>query len=296
MLPVYNGEDYLKSALNSLISQTYRNIEIIILDNHSSDKTREICESFLKKDSRIKYILDTRRRTANDAQSYLATLISGEYCMLAGDDDKWDKNYIKLLVQYLQKNLYVSMVYSKMSWFDINDKILESNVPNTILLAKNTIFKNLLIYLSIRSCVPMVFGLFRSKNYITNSPWKNFDYTLTDVDNLFIINFLSNNKVHCIDENLFFYRFKDRSIQKKGSTNSKWQLEEKKVILPKILEKFYHEVNFFIEIIKILIKTNIGFIKKLFLALVSFIFCIERSFFNISKLFGQILRKIKIIN
>ncbi len=295
MLPVYNGENYLESAINSLIYQTYNNIEIIILDNQSSDSTSEICKRFIKKDSRVRYILDTKKRTANDAQSYLATIINGEYCFLAGDDDKWDKNYIKTLVQYLEKNHDISMVYSKMSWFDISDNILESDVPNTVLSSNNSIFKNLFIYLCIRSCVPMVFGIFRTTKYKENPSWKNFDYTLTDVDNLFMINFLSNNKVHCIKENLFFYRFKNRSFQKIGSTNSKWQTDRRKFKFPKILEKFLHEIKFFIEIIKILLKNKTSFVMKIVLTMVSFIICIERSFFNVSKPLGQLLRKVKFI-
>ena len=52
-LPVYNGEDFLKYALDSLLSQTFRDFEIIISDNASIDLTSKICEEYKKKDNRI---------------------------------------------------------------------------------------------------------------------------------------------------------------------------------------------------------------------------------------------------
>ncbi|MEL6286642.1 MAG: glycosyltransferase, partial [Pseudomonadota bacterium] len=54
-LPVYNGEAYLTEALESLVSQSFADIEFIISDNASTDGTRDICESFTRKDSRIRY-------------------------------------------------------------------------------------------------------------------------------------------------------------------------------------------------------------------------------------------------
>mgnify|MGYP003327582792 CR=1 FL=1 len=55
IIPVYNAENYLEKCLNSLINQTYKNLEIIIVNDGSTDNSASICEEFLKNDIRIKY-------------------------------------------------------------------------------------------------------------------------------------------------------------------------------------------------------------------------------------------------
>ena len=54
-LPVYNGADYLRTALESIVGQTFADIEITISDNASTDDTQRICEEFADRDSRIRY-------------------------------------------------------------------------------------------------------------------------------------------------------------------------------------------------------------------------------------------------
>ena len=54
-LPVFNGENYLAETLESLIKQSFRDFEIMISDNASTDRTQEICEAFCRKDDRIRY-------------------------------------------------------------------------------------------------------------------------------------------------------------------------------------------------------------------------------------------------
>jgi glycosyltransferase involved in cell wall biosynthesis len=60
-LPVYNGERYIRQAIDSLIAQDYENFELIISDNASTDSTKDICEEYARNDKRIKY----SRNTAN---------------------------------------------------------------------------------------------------------------------------------------------------------------------------------------------------------------------------------------
>ena len=59
-LPIYNGERFLRSKLNSILNQTYSNFELIISDNGSTDNTESICNEFVLKDNRIKYFLLTK--------------------------------------------------------------------------------------------------------------------------------------------------------------------------------------------------------------------------------------------
>ena len=79
-LPVFNGEKSLSNALNSLLKQDYANLEIIISDNGSTDRTSQICKDFMQKDSRIKYYRSSENRGSNWNFNRVFELSSGKYC------------------------------------------------------------------------------------------------------------------------------------------------------------------------------------------------------------------------
>ena len=55
-MPVYNGEKFIREAIDSLLAQTFSDFELIISDNCSTDKTQEICKEYASKDPRVKYL------------------------------------------------------------------------------------------------------------------------------------------------------------------------------------------------------------------------------------------------
>ncbi len=103
-LPVYNGQDYLSDALESLLAQNYPNLEIIICDNASSDSTEDICRNFTCRDSRLKYERNSENIGASDNFRKVFSLSSGQYFMWAAHDDMWAPSYVTKCVQALQEN------------------------------------------------------------------------------------------------------------------------------------------------------------------------------------------------
>ena len=79
IVPVYNVENYLQQCLDSLLAQTYKNLEIIVVNDGSTDNSGNICQEYVQKDNRIIYI-----ETENSGQSAARNLgldgISGRYC------------------------------------------------------------------------------------------------------------------------------------------------------------------------------------------------------------------------
>jgi glycosyltransferase involved in cell wall biosynthesis len=212
MVPVLNGDLFLPSALDSLLAQDYPDFEIIILDNQSTDRTGEICRDYAQRDARVKYVLDTVNRISHDAANHLATFITGEFCMIACDDDLWTPNFLSVLVQYLQQHSDVGLVYPNACYVDV-----EGNRGTQRLLSKRHLYKksdspflNVWRYLIQRPVVPTIFGVYRSEAYLAALPFDTFDETIVDVDNLFLIKLLTQSKVQGIDEVLFFYRNKYR--------------------------------------------------------------------------------------
>ena len=109
-IPTYNRSGSLKRALNSVIKQTYQNLEIIISDNHSTDATPKICQAFCEADKRIKYIRQPYNRGANANFMEALRHATGQYFMWLGDDDWIDKAYIHQCLKILTERPGYSLV------------------------------------------------------------------------------------------------------------------------------------------------------------------------------------------
>ena len=103
IIPVYNVEKYINRCLESVINQTYKNIEIILVDDGSPDRSGEICENFSKTDSRIK-VFHKMNGGLSDARNYGVKKANGAYITFIDSDDYVSVNYITYLYNILQKN------------------------------------------------------------------------------------------------------------------------------------------------------------------------------------------------
>lgn len=88
IIPTHNRALKLKTAADSVLSQTYQNIELLIVDDQSKDNTKEVVELMAQKDNRIKYLLNPTKG-ANNARNYGITNAKGEYIAFLDDDDSW---------------------------------------------------------------------------------------------------------------------------------------------------------------------------------------------------------------
>lgn len=102
-MPVYNGERYIREALNSLLNQTFADFELIISDNASTDATEEICKKYATKDSRIRYIRQPANRGASSNFKFVLDEARGEYFMWAAADDVWDQGWISGMLDAMNK-------------------------------------------------------------------------------------------------------------------------------------------------------------------------------------------------
>ena len=102
-LPVFNGEKSLAQALDALLDQDYSNLEVIISDNGSTDRTSEICEEFLLKDSRIKYYRSSKNLGSNWNFNRVFELSSGKYFMWAAHDDLRELSFVRVCVEKLEQ-------------------------------------------------------------------------------------------------------------------------------------------------------------------------------------------------
>ncbi len=97
IIPAYNVERYISDCLDSVINQTYPNIEIILVNDGSRDGTALICEEYAKKDSRIIYI-NQQNQGVSTARNNALELVTGEYVLFLDSDDWLEVNAIELLL------------------------------------------------------------------------------------------------------------------------------------------------------------------------------------------------------
>jgi len=112
-LPVYNGENFLKEALDSILNQTFEDFELIISDNASTDRTEEICREYLAKDSRIRYYRNSQNLGAAGNYNRVFDLSRGEYFKWAAHDDVCAPEYLECCVEVLEQNPSVVLCYPK---------------------------------------------------------------------------------------------------------------------------------------------------------------------------------------
>jgi glycosyltransferase involved in cell wall biosynthesis len=110
ILPTYNGERHLRESVESCLSQTYPNIELVIVDDCSTDGTSEIVRSF--RDERIKYIRHKRNRRLPRALNTGLSASSGKYLTWTSDDNQYLPRAIEEMVGVLQRNHNVDLVYA----------------------------------------------------------------------------------------------------------------------------------------------------------------------------------------
>jgi glycosyltransferase involved in cell wall biosynthesis len=110
-LLVYNGENYLEEALDSLLGQSYEDFELIISDNASTDGTAGIGRHYEKQDSRIRYIRQPRNLGAALNRNFLLGQARGELFMEAYHDDLWARDLLKHCVSALDEYPHVVLAH-----------------------------------------------------------------------------------------------------------------------------------------------------------------------------------------
>ena len=126
-LPVYNGERYLPEALDSLLTQTYADFELIICDNASTDHTGEIAQSYAAKDKRVRYARNERNLGAGRNFRRAFELSSGVYFRWAAADDLSAPQSLARCVDVLDQQPTVVLAYPKTRLIDEQGRVISDH-------------------------------------------------------------------------------------------------------------------------------------------------------------------------
>ena len=102
IIPVYNVEKYLCRCIDSVLLQTYRNLEVILIDDGSTDNCPAICDKYAKKDNRIK-VIRKKNGGLSDARNKALDIMQGEYVTFIDSDDYVSNDYVEYLFNILNR-------------------------------------------------------------------------------------------------------------------------------------------------------------------------------------------------
>jgi len=125
-LPVYNGENFVRDALDSILAQTYDDFELIISDNASTDRTHDICTAYASADRRIRYYRNEQNLGAAKNFNRVFELSSGEYFKWASHDDVIAPDYIRKCVDVLDEDPAVILCHPKTKIVDQDGRFVEN--------------------------------------------------------------------------------------------------------------------------------------------------------------------------
>ena len=103
IIPVYNVEDYLERCLKTVLAQTYENLEILLIDDGSTDGSGRICDEASEKDTRIR-VWHTENQGPSAARNLGLDHVQGQYLLFADGDDILSVEYVSFLYEQLQKS------------------------------------------------------------------------------------------------------------------------------------------------------------------------------------------------
>ena len=245
-VPVYNVEAYLRECLDSIMNQTFKDFEVIMVDDGSTDNSFDICQEYVARDNRFKLIHQENKGLAG-ARNTCLKYMHGEFITWVDSDDKVKPDYLEKLMQVqVETNAQI-----------INCVYYYIRNEGDYYLDYTPVYPDLKrIELSGRNAIKM-FLLDRYKTYtlwgtlVDSKLYKGWfcsqGVTFEDADNKFKL-YLRTNKVVLVPEQLYGYRQRNSSIMK-AATSQKTFSEELR--LTKDLMHFIEKYIYYIEVANI---------------------------------------------
>lgn len=160
-MPVYNGENFLEQAIDSVLCQTFTDFELIISDNASTDKTAEICSAYASQDSRIRYYRNEDNIGASPNFNRVFALATGEYFKWMAHDDLCSPEFLERCVCVLNQDPTIILAFTRTKEIDESGIVIREYEPNPNLSAGTPHERFFECICQPNNCVS-VFGLVRA--------------------------------------------------------------------------------------------------------------------------------------
>jgi len=204
-MPVFNGADFIRKSIDSLLAQTFSDFELIISDNCSSDATSDICEDYVKKDKRIRYVRQNQNIGTWPNYNYVLKEAQGTFFLWAAADDIWKPTFIEKNINVLLTNDDIVTSVSKIEFHNPSQKSLMQNMMGFLRSMKHVEFSsitgnyNTKVKLCLKSRMHLIYGLHRTAILRKSSPQTTF----LGIDLATILNILKYGEINVLNESLF---------------------------------------------------------------------------------------------
>lgn len=220
IVPIYNVEPYLKRCVESLINQTYKNIEIILVDDGSPDKCPEICDEYAHRIDKI-IVIHKKNGGLSDARNFGLMNATGDYILYVDSDDYIELDACEKLATGMEENVdLVIGAYKEVR----NNTILEKKHSN---LLENKVYtaKEYVISAIERNewYAPAWLNLYRKSFLIENNLYYKVGFYFEDIEMLPRL-FLANPKIVYVDYSFYNYVIRENSIITSQETPEKVQM------------------------------------------------------------------------
>lgn len=205
VLPVYNGARFLRDTIDSIINQSYKNMEIIIVDDASTDESREIIDSY--QDERIIKIYKDKNENICCASNLAFERMNGKYCALIGHDDIWYTDKIEKQVNFMEVNLEYGICFTRCNILNQDNRIIDeehgfNHVFNDYENKEREAHIYQLYMFGNRLCAPS--ALIRTEDL---KKVGSYDYSLVQMQDYYLwLKLLTVSKLHILEEKLLGYR------------------------------------------------------------------------------------------
>ena len=150
IMSVYNGERHVRKAINSILEQTFRDFEFIIINDASAHTTSEILNKYANKDKRIKIITNQKNLGLTKSLNRGIKIAEGKYIARMDADDIAAPNRLRKQVDFMERNLEVGLVSSFAQFIDDNDNYLNQiNKPKKEINKKELFFHSRIAHSSL---------------------------------------------------------------------------------------------------------------------------------------------------
>lgn len=229
VLPVYNGEEYLSSAIESILQQTYRHFELIIINDGSTDNTSNILNEYEQIDSRIKVIHQENSKIPKTLSRGFR-MAKGEFYTWTSADNILHKTFLEDMVNEIKRDENLGMVYANMNLIDSNGKIISGHgwyeIPEgsgVVSLPTTTLELNIYPNNTIGAAF-----MYRAKAAHVLGDYSSFKHTLEDYDYWMRMNSIFNLCHTSFHEPIYDYRWHDKSLTAQdselGITSNRYKL------------------------------------------------------------------------
>ena len=251
IVPIYNVEKYLKDCLDSVCNQTFEDIEIICINDGSTDDSSNILNSYVKKDNRIK-VINQSNKGLSAARNAGLNIAKGKYIYFCDSDDFMDLNSLNELYDLMENNSYDLIIFKAQSFADETHeltKIKYHEMPELTKLFGNKTFNPSDLYDKFLKLDATVYTKFFKRKLIGNIHFKE---GLIFEDNLFLIEYLFNcHEIYFYDKYLYHRCFRQTSI-----LNSNFEKHMDSLEVFKIIEDMIKENGYYYELKEIVFNTK----------------------------------------